>query len=149
MPVTERKASVTLEGDLRVATASVSGNARSYGELPSSLVERLDEDNGKTSPEELIASAYAADYAMQLASTLAAQGSQPDRLDVSASCTLDRSADGLAISRMQLEVKGVVPRIEPARFEELARKAEEKCLISTAMKGNVEFEFTAELVPGE
>ena len=147
MPVTERTASVILEGDLRVASASVSGNHRSYGELPSSLVERLDEGNSKTSPEELIASAYAADYAMQLASTLSSHGNQPDRLDVSAKCVLDRTTDGLAITRMHLEVKGVVPRLDSDRFEEMARKAEEKCLISSAMRGNVEFEFTAELVP--
>ncbi len=146
MPVTERKASVTLEGDPRVATASVRGNGRTYGELPSSLVERLDADNGKTSPEELIASAYAADYAMTLASALSSNGNQPDRLDVSARCVLDRTTDGLAITRMHLEVKGVVPRIDSQRFEEMARKAEERCLISTAMRGNVEFEFVAELV---
>lgn len=147
MPITERKASVMLEGDLRVASASVSGNGRTYGELPSSLVERLDEANGKTSPEELIASAYAADYAMSLASTLGSQGNQPERLDVSARCVLDNTTDGLTISRMYLHVKGVVPRIDAERFEELARKAEEKCLVSTAMRGNVEFEFTAELLP--
>jgi osmotically inducible protein OsmC len=137
---------VTLEGDLRVASASVSGNSRTYGELPSSLVERLDTGNGKTSPEELIASAYAADYAMTLASALSSHGNQPDRLDVSARCILDNTTDGLAISRMHLDVKGIVPRMDAAQFEEMARKAEERCLISSAMRGNVEFEFTAALV---
>ena len=144
MPVTERKASVILEGDPRMASASVSGNGRTYGELPSSLVERLDAENGKTSPEELIASAYAADYTMTLASALSSNGNQPDRLDVSAKCVLDRTTDGLAITRMLLEVKGVVPRIDSDRFQEMARKAEEKCLISTAMRGNIE--IVAELV---
>jgi osmotically inducible protein OsmC len=125
----------------------VYGNNRTYGELPASLVERLDAENGKTSPEELIASAYAADYAMTLASALSSHGNQPDRLDVSARCELDRTPDGLTISRMLLDVKAVVPRLDAARFEEMARKAEEKCLVSSAMKGNVEFEFSAELVP--
>ena len=146
MAVTERTASVTLEGDMRVATASVHGNGRSYGELPSSLVERLDADNGKASPEELIASAYAADYAMTLASALSANGTQPERLDVSARCVLDRTMDGLAISRLHLDVKGLVPRLEREAFEEMARKAEEKCVISSAMRGNVEFDLAAELL---
>jgi lipoyl-dependent peroxiredoxin len=148
MPVTERTASVTLEGDMRVASATVQGGSRAYGELPSSLVERLDADNGKTSPEELIASAYAADYAMTLASSLSSHGNQPDRLDVSARCVLDRTTDGLAITRMHLDVKGMVPRIDSEQFEEMARKAEEKCLVSSAMRGNVEFELSAELVSG-
>jgi osmotically inducible protein OsmC len=147
MAVSERTASVTMEGDPRVVSASVQGDNGSYGELPSSLVERLDVDRGKTSPEELIASAYAADYAMTLASALASHGNQPERLDVSAKCMLDRTADGLAISRMTLDVKGLVPRLEPERFEEMARKAEEKCLVSSAMRGNVEFELTVELMP--
>ena len=146
MAVTERTASVTLEGDMRIASASVHGSGRSYGELPSSLMERLDADNGKASPEVLIASAYAADYAMTLASALSSNGNQPERLDVSARCVLDRTTDGLAISLMQLEVKGLVPRLEPGVFEEMARKAEEKCLISSAMRGNVEFELSAELL---
>lgn len=146
MSVSERMASVTLEGDMRIATATVQGNARAYGELPSSLMERLDADNGKASPEELIASAYAADYAMTLASTLSSQGNQPERLDVEARCILDRTTDGLTISRMRLEVKGMVPRIDAARFQEMARKAEDKCLVSSAMRGNVEFELNAELV---
>ena len=146
MPVTERTASVTLEGDMRVTSATVHGNGRAYGELPSSLVERLDADNGKTSPEELIASAYAADYAMTLASSLSSNGNQPERLDVQARCVVDNTTAGLTISRMHLEVKGMVPRIDAARFEEMARKAEEKCLVSSAMRGNVEFELTAELV---
>jgi osmotically inducible protein OsmC len=106
----------------------------------------LDAENGKASPEELIASAYAADYAMTLASALSSNGNQPERLDVQARCVLDRTEDGLAITRMHLDVKGTVPRIDAARFEEMARKAEEKCLVSSAMKGNVEFEFTAELI---
>jgi osmotically inducible protein OsmC len=109
-------------------------------------MERLDAENGKTSPEELIASAYAADYTMTLASALSSNGNQPDRLDISAHCVLDRTADGLAISRMLLEVRGVVRRIDSAEFQEMARKAEERCLVSTAMRGNVEFEIVAELV---
>ena len=148
MAVSERTASVTLEGDIRVASASVQGNGRSFGELPSSLTERLDADNDKTSPEDLIVSAYAADFAMTLASALASHGNQPERLDVTARCVLDRTPDGLAITRMELDVKGLVPRMEAERFEEMARKAEEKCLVSTAMHGNVEFELSAALVSG-
>ena len=146
MAVTERTASVTLEGDMRLASATVQGNNRAYGELPSSLADRLDAGNGKASPEELIASAYAADYAMTLASSLSSHGNQPERLDVQARCVLDRTTDGLAITRMHLDVTGMVPRIDAASFEEMARKADEKCLISTAMRGNVEFELTAALV---
>jgi osmotically inducible protein OsmC len=148
MAVTERTASVTVEGDMRLATATVHGNGRAYGELPSSLVERLDAGNGKTSPEDLIASAYAADFAMALASSLSSNGNQPDRLDVQARCSVENTTDGLTISQMHLDVKGVVPRIELERFEEIARKAEERCLVSSAMKGNVEFELTVQLVSG-
>jgi osmotically inducible protein OsmC len=130
---------------MRMTSASVHGHGRSFGELPGTLVERLNADNDKTSPEDLIASAYAADFAMTLASALSSNGNQPERLDVTARCVLDRTTDGLAISRMELDVKGLVPRLGREQFQEIVRKAEEKCLVSSAMRGNVEFELTAEL----
>lgn len=149
MAVAERKATVILEGDLRLGTGTIQGDSVTHGQLPVSITERLAPDSGKMTPEELIASAHAADYALTLASALSAHGNQPDRLDVTAHCEIDRTPDGLAVTRMVLDVKGVVPRFEAAKFVEMAQKAEEKCLVSNAMRGNVEIELNAELVDAE
>ena len=94
-----------------------------------------------------MASAHAACYVMALSNTLGSNGSQPERLEVTAHCELDRTPDGLAISRSRLEVKGVVPRLDEAEFVSMAEKAETKCLVSNAIRGNVEIELSAELIP--
>ena len=76
-----------------------------------------------------------------------ASRNQPERLEVTAACELDRTPDGLAITRSRLEVKGVVPRLDEESFVSMAEKAETKCLVSNAIRGNVEIELTAELLP--
>jgi osmotically inducible protein OsmC len=146
MAVTERKASVAWEGDYRIGSGTVQPASAAFGGLPISFGERIESESRQTSPEELIASAAAASYALTLSNTLSVQGNQPDRLDVTAACHIDRTQDGLAITRMELDVKAVVPRLEADRFQELAQKAEQKCLVSNALRGNVEVALTAELL---
>lgn len=147
MAVTERKASVTWEGDYRVGSGTVQPASEAFADVVVTFGERIESESKQTSPEELVASAVAASYAMTLSNTLSAQGNQPERLDVTAACLLDRTPDGLAITRMELDVKAIVPRLEEDRFMELAQKAEQKCLVSNALRGNVELALNAELLP--
>jgi osmotically inducible protein OsmC len=146
MAVTERRASVVWEGDHRVAAGTVQPASAAFDVLIS-VTERVESESAVTSPEELIASAAAASYAISLQSALSAQGDQPQRVDVSAVCLLERTADGLSITRLTLDVKAAVPRLQPEAFQEVAQKAEQRCLVSNALRGNVAIELTAELVP--
>jgi lipoyl-dependent peroxiredoxin len=49
------------------------------------------------------------------------------------------------VTAMDLRVRGRVPGLDRAAFEEVARAGEEGCLISNAIRGNVEIRLTAEL----
>jgi osmotically inducible protein OsmC len=138
---------VKWEGDYRIGSGIVQPASAAFPDLPFSFGERIESESQQTSPEELIASAAAASYALTLSNTLSSQGNQPTSLDVTAACQIDRTVDGLAITRMELDVKAVVPRLEPERFMELAHKAEQKCLVARALRGNVEVGLTAELLP--
>ena len=107
------------------------------------------EANGTTSPEQLLAAAEAGCYAMTLALALQRRGTPAERLQISASCELDR-ADGsdpheYRITRVELDVRGRVPDLEQDAFEELARHADEQCPISAALRGNVEVQLTTAL----
>jgi len=146
MAVIERKASVVWEGNMRVGSGTVDGASGAISGLPISSSNRLDDEAAQVSPEEFMASALATSYAMALSHTLGANGNQPDRLEVTAACELDRTPDGLAITRSRLDVKAVVPRLDEATFVSMAEKAETKCLVSNAIHGNVEIELNAELV---
>jgi osmotically inducible protein OsmC len=58
--------------------------------LPVTFPSRIGESGGKTSPEELMAAAHAACFAMALSGALARAGTPPERLDVSAEVTFDK-----------------------------------------------------------
>ncbi len=95
--------------------------------------------------EELIAAAHAGYYAMALALTLAEAGNQPERLQVTANCTLEEVAGKPRITRMDLEVHGKVPELDAATFEREARQAEQLCPVSNALRNNVAIHLNAYL----
>jgi lipoyl-dependent peroxiredoxin len=110
---------------------------------PVSWASRTEEPRG-TSPEELLAGAQAACYAMAPSHALAEQGTLADSLDVSATCAFEKKGDGFAVTRMDIVVRGVVPGLDEAGFQEAARKAEKGCPISNAIRGNVDIQLTSQ-----
>ncbi len=86
----ERRAHVVWEGDLMGGNGSLS--EEDSGVLRDAAVtsaSRTGSPEGKTSPEELIASAHATCCAMALSNTLAEQDASSVRLKVDAVCILD------------------------------------------------------------
>jgi osmotically inducible protein OsmC len=95
-----------------------------------------DDAEGVTSPEELIAAAHSACYAMQLSALLARAGGTPETLDVSASVTLEPDpAGGFRISGIALTVRGAVQGLDEAAFVEAAQAAKASCPVSKALTG--------------
>ncbi len=95
-----------------------------------------DDAEGVTSPEELIAAAHSACYAMQFSALLSAAGATPVSLDVSATVTLGPDpAGGFAISGIALRVRGVVEGMDEAAFVETAETAKASCPVSKALTG--------------
>jgi len=142
------KADVTWEGNLFAGNGRVRVESGAIGEQPISWVSRTNRSHGKTSPEELIAAAHAGCYAMALSNTLDQAGKPPTRLDVSAVCTFDQVEGKFKITTMDLEVRGVVPGLDQAGFEALARQGEQGCPVSNALRGNVDIRVKAQLVNG-
>src|SRR3954462_4250876 len=93
-PRIQRQASVTWEGNVARGSGAISAATGAFSALPYSLASRVERPDGKTSPEELLAAAHAACYAMSLAGELASAGTPPDHLDVHATVTLDQVEDG-------------------------------------------------------
>src|SRR5712692_11394950 len=119
MAKAERKAEVTWEGSLMQGSGKiVSVGSGALGELPITWASRTERSDGKTSPEELIAAAHAGCYAMAFSNTLNSGGTPPERLHVTATCTLDRVGGGLKITTVRLDVRGRVPNLDHAGFEQ-------------------------------
>ena len=102
-----------------------------------SFPRRAAEDaGGFTSPEELIAAAHSACYAMSLSNEVAQRGGTPKTLDVRADVTLGPDpAGGFRLTGITLTVSGDVDGLDAAGFADAAAAAKVGCPVSKALTG--------------
>ena len=130
---TERSAQVQWQGDLINGSGTIAeAPSGAFGPLDVSWASRSEEPNGKTSPEELIAAAWASCFAMALSNGLANGGNPPERLETSATVTFQ---PGEGIIKGLLTVRGSVPGMEADAFDAAARDAVQNCPVSRALTG--------------
>jgi osmotically inducible protein OsmC len=125
----------------------VSSTSGKLPELEVTWTARTDEESGLTSPEELLAAAHAACYAMSLAGELAGGGSAPEHLDVRAIVTLDQVEDGShRIVASELLARARVKEIDQETLDRLAASASDGCPFSKliAASGTVTVNATLE-----
>jgi lipoyl-dependent peroxiredoxin len=147
MALAERVAVVSWKGNLIDGGGDLSlESSKTLQGTPITWASRTEAPEGRTSPEELLAAAQAACYAMAFSNTLDKAGTPPDSLEVRATCSLDRVEGGVAVTKMRIQVRGVVSGLDEAGFQEIAQKAEEGCPISNAIRGNVDIDLDAHLV---
>jgi len=95
-----------------------------------------DEADGTSSPEELIAAAHSACYAMQLSALVAEAGGTPVALDVRADVSLGPDpAGGFRLTGITLTVRGEVEGLDAAGFAKAAADAKTGCPVSKALTG--------------
>ena len=142
-----RRAEATWDGDLLSGSGVVSAvSSGAFTDMPVTWASRTEDSGGRTSPEELVASAHASCFCMALSAGLGRAGTPPKRLEVSAEVTFQQIEGGWKVASSALTVRGDVPGIDPAAFAEAAEGAKDGCPISGALKGNVDLSVTAELV---
>jgi lipoyl-dependent peroxiredoxin len=144
MAAVQRTAQVDWTGSIARGSGLASGGSGAISDLPITLASRFGAPEGKTSPEELIAAAHAGCFTMALGSILAAQGTPPEQLHVTATVTLETSGTP-TIASSRLEVHGVVPQADAASFDRAAQEAERNCPVSRALQGNLEMGVHATL----
>lgn len=136
--MTTRTASATWRGTLLEGSGTITTvESGSIGALPISWPRRSEAHQGVTSPEELLAAAHAACFAMALSGALARNNTPAERLDVSATVAFEKVEAGWRVTTSKLTLKGVVPSLDAARFAEIAEGAKSGCPISSAIAGNV------------
>lgn len=139
-----KTANVTWNGGLMDGSGTITSvGSGAISNLGVTWKNRAEVEEG-TSPEELIAAANAACFAMALSAGLAGAGTPPTSLEVSAKCTFSLD-NGPKITTMDLHVRGTVPGIDADAFQAAAQGAGANCPVSAALKGNVTHNVTAEL----
>jgi osmotically inducible protein OsmC len=137
-----RKATATWEGGLKGGKGSFKtetgvGAAYSFG----SRFESAPQSN----PEELLAAAEAACFAMALSGALEKNGTPPTRIEANAACTIDKVGEGFRITKMHVTVRAKVPNVDAATFNKLAEGTKDGCPVSQVFKGNLQLSLDAKL----
>jgi lipoyl-dependent peroxiredoxin len=132
-----RIATTTWTGGLQDGSGVVSLASSGLGAFDVSFPKRAAEEaGGTTSPEELIAAAHSACFAMQLSALIAAEGGSPGDLQVSATVSLAPDPEGgFHIPNIFLKVRGRVENMDEATFVRVANAAKVGCPVSKALSG--------------
>jgi osmotically inducible protein OsmC len=131
--MTSRDATTHWEGGLQSGKGEVTLDSSNAGQFAVSFPRRIGDAEGQTSPEELIAAAHSACFAMSLSNLLEQAGHPPTTLDVTAEVTLGRTAEGLGISSVALTARGTALGVDAEEFGRLAQTAKESCPVSKAL----------------
>ena len=139
----ERKASAVWQGNLKggkgtISTASGLFRTRSTRSPRASRTEWND-------PEELIAAAHAGCFTMALSAQLGEAGRTADRLDTTATVTMEKTDAGFTVTASHLDVRAKVPGASQEAFDKAAGNAEKGCPISRLL--NAKITMTAKLEP--
>ena len=140
---TDRHAEVTWNGSLLEGSGRIdSSTSGVLDSQPLTWKARAEDGPNGTSPEDLIAAAHAGCFAMALSHGLAEGGTPADELKTSATVTFQ---PGEGITKIALRVRGRVPGIDDAGFQEAAEDAKENCPVSKALAAVPEITLVAEL----
>jgi osmotically inducible protein OsmC len=123
-------------GNVRLGSGAFEGSY-SFG-------SRFEEEAG-TNPEELLGAAHASCFSMALSQLLTQAGYMPARIKTIARVSIERSADGFAITQIELVTEGEVPGLDSRGFSAHAEIAKATCPVSKALAG-VDISLTARLV---
>jgi osmotically inducible protein OsmC len=132
-----RSARTTWSGGLQDGTGTVSLVSSGVGSYEVSFPKRAaDNADGTTSPEELIAAAHTACFAMQFSALLGEAGGSGQSLDVTADVSLGPDpAGGFRITGIVLTVSGSAQGVTEEQFAKIAQDAKSGCPVSKALAG--------------
>jgi lipoyl-dependent peroxiredoxin len=132
-----RRARTVWNGGLQDGAGTVTLVSSGVGTYEVNFPKRAaDNADGTTSPEELIAAAHTACFAMQFSALLGQAGGSEQSLDVSADVTLGPDpAGGFRITGIALTVGGSAQGVSPEDFAKIAQDAKNACPVSKALAG--------------
>lgn len=133
-----RTARTAWNGGLEDGSGQVELSSSKVGTYDVSFPKRAADDaGGTTSPEELIAAAHSACYAMQFSAVIAEAGGVPRSLEVSADVSLgpDKANGGFMLTGIKLTVRGEVEGLDADGFAKAAQVAKDSCPVSKALTG--------------
>jgi len=130
----KRSAAAVWEGGIKDGNGTISAESAVIADTPYSFDNRFQKREG-TSPEELLAAAHASCYSMALSLVLGEHDLTPERIDTTATVTVEPDDGGFTITTVHLDVQAKVPGADPEVFTAAANGAKDGCPVSKLFQG--------------
>ena len=140
-----RKANAIWEGKLKEGQGTISLGVSSL-EVPYGFASRFEDGSG-SNPEELIGGAHAGCFSMAFAHQLGEAGYAPVKIETTATVHLEKSGEGFAIPKVELNTQADVPGIDNGEFQQIAEDAKQNCPVSKLLSA-AEITLKADLLGG-
>jgi len=139
----KRTATAQWTGDLKAGKGAISTGSGVLSKTQYSFGARFENGVG-TNPEELLAAAHAGCFTMAVSAQLAGVALTAESLETVCTITLEKQADGLAITESHLELKARIPGATREQFETCVNNAKTGCPVSKLYKTNITLTATLE-----
>src|SRR3989442_3057877 len=136
-----RQGSAAWQGGIKDGKGAISTESGALTGYPYGFSSRFEGKPG-TNPEELIGAAHAGCFTMALSLMLGEAKLTAEHMETKAAVTLEKLADGFAITAVHLTLKAKVPGADQAKFEELAGKAKAGCPVSKLLNAKITLDAT-------
>ena len=135
--------SAVWSGGIKDGKGAISTKSGALKDYPYGFGSRFEGKPG-SNPEELIGAAHAACFTMALSLILGEAKLTAEKMETRADVTLEKQADGFAITAVALTLRAKIPGADDAKFQELAAKAKAGCPLSKLLKANITLDATLE-----
>lgn len=132
----QRKASAVWQGGLKEGKGTISTDSGVLKQVQYSFTTRFENGIG-TNPEELLAAAHAGCFAMALSNELGNAGMIPNKLEATATITLDKTPDGFTITKSHIDLVADIPGANADKFKAAVKAAETGCPVSKLFKAEI------------
>ena len=132
----KKSGSAVWRGGLKDGKGAISTESGALKDHPYGFSARFEGKPG-TNPEELIGAAHAGCFTMALSLILSEAGLTAEQMDTKAEVSLEKQADGFAITAVHLTLRAKIPGVDQAKFAELADKAKQGCPVSKLLKAEI------------
>ena len=123
-------------GGIKDGKGAISTKSGALKDYPYGFSSRFEGKPG-TNPEELIGAAHAGCFTMALSLMLGEAKMTAEKMETKAEVTLEKQAEGFAITSVHLTLKAKIPGADEAKFQELAAKAKDVCPISKLFNARI------------
>lgn len=137
----ERFASAQWRGNLKQGMGFIKSESGCLSNLPYSFLKRFGHEPG-TNPEELIAAAHSACFAMAMSAELEKSKMKAETIDVKARVFLENANGDWSIPRITLDVSAYVPSGPEEKIRAAAETAKTNCPISKLLNAEITMNFT-------